>query len=108
MAPWILVLQLLLMPFVWASPANNLGVESQLCACEAQVEMAVSVSREKESDRLFAVTMPLAQLPVYVFAPPRVPLQTYSSYPITSKIFLTFESVAYLYRDLFIPPPAHC
>ena len=104
MAPWILVLQLLLMPFVWASPANNLADDSQLCAHGADTEVMATITREKEGQPVFVVTPSLNELLVLwvIVLEAGLELEIVSTPP---NMFLTFESVVYLHRNLSTPPP---
>ncbi len=104
MAPWILVLQLLLMPFVWASPASNLADDSQLCAHCTDTEVMATITREKEGQPVFVVTPSLNELLVlWVIVLDAGLEQDIISTP--QKLFLTYDSVVYLHRNLSTPPP---
>lgn len=105
MAPWILVLQLLLMPFVWASTTSNHGADSQLCAHAAETEVMATITREKEGQRVFVTTPSLNELLVlWLIVLDASNKPEMSSAP--PKIFLTYDSVTYLHRDLSTPPPS--
>lgn len=105
MAPWILVLQLLLMPFVWASPASNLADDSQLSAHCADTEVTATITREKEGQRISITTPSLSKLLVLWVIPQseNLTVDIVSSSPPT---FLTYASIIYLHLDLSTPPPS--
>jgi hypothetical protein len=104
MAPWILVLQLLLMPFVWASPASNLADDSQLCAHGADTEVMATITREKEGQPAFVATPSLNELLVLCVIVRNTGIKLENIFTVPN-IFLTYGSVVYLHRHLSTPPP---
>lgn len=105
MAPWILVLQLLLMPFVWASPASNLADDSQLSAHCAETEVMSTMTREKEGQRVFFVIPSLDELLVLWVIPQAENLHA-TLISLAPATFLTYPCVVYLHQDTSTPPPS--
>jgi hypothetical protein len=92
------------MPFVWASPASNLADDSQLCAHGADTEVMATIPREKEGQRVFVVTPSLNELLVLWVMVLDDGIGT-QVVPAPPQIFLTYDSVVYLHRNLSTPPP---
>jgi len=104
MARWILVLQLLLLPFVWASPDVTISGDEQLCAYSSSDELTSTLPREKDNHQALKTAAMGAGFVFWV-------IQLFKSSPSNIQItqipsvHLTYSSIAYLHRHLFIPPP---
>ena len=106
MVQLILVLQLLLMPFAWASPPSTVGSDDQLCGHEASLPCAQGIGRDREERGTSANSVrPLAPVLLCDLAPKwKLSFSGLHALRVPS-VFLTYPVVAILHRHKFIPPP---